>query len=89
MNIKQIRLLLISLGFRSVDDSGLYYVLSIGKTQFTTNLKMNKIFARFPDKEYNKVNPYSEKDMVIDFEFDENTLGEDIEKFITRFSEGV
>lgn len=89
MNIKNIRLFLLSLGFRPVDDNGICYLLNIGKTQFTTNLSMNKLFARFPDREYNKVNPYGEKDKVVDFDLASCVNSDDIELFIKQFSEGA
>ena len=84
MDIKEIRLFLLSLGFQPSDSTGMLYVLTKGDITFTANLNVNTLFARFPDKVYNKANPYAHKDAVVDFDFSNMKNIEDLERFVNK-----
>lgn len=99
LDIKQLRLYAISLGFVPCDDRGLKYshTREVGvekyEVLFIIDLVQNKVFANYPDIEYNQRNPYSPrkciKEFIINQEWDNPTFNVNIDNFIEKVCDSL
>ena len=73
-NFSSIRNYLLSEGFAPAADSGDKYVHRHNNITIQVDLskETNQVQAFMPDNEYNKANPYSHKDICIDYTIDLN-----------------
>ena len=81
----ELRLGLLGLGFVSQNINSTLYKVVIGDKTFIVLLDGCCMNAIYPDYEYNKQNPYSPKDMQVDYTWDKDETIQCILANITKF----
>lgn len=91
---EKIREYILKKGFCCIDYKATNYVLKveapngIDEIEFGCILNENKMIAKFPDYVFNRKNPFSTKDTIINFRWDANddddTIIYNIEKFFDK-----
>lgn len=99
LDIKQLRMYALSSGFVPVDNKGLKYsyACEVGVEKhdvlFIIDLTQNKVFANYPDIDYNQRNPYSPrkciKEFLINQEWDNPTFNVNIDNFIEKVCDSL
>lgn len=84
-----LRLGLYGLGFVPEDFHANQYKVVLGNKTFIALIDTCKMVAIYPDSEYNAKNPYSQKDVQVDYEWDENSSSECILKNIEDFMNDI
>lgn len=99
LDIKQLRLYVMSVGFVPFDNKGLKYSYTreVGvekyEVLFIVDLEHNKVFADYPDIDYNQRNPYSPrkciKEFLINQEWDNPTFNVNLDNFIEKVCDSL
>lgn len=85
----ELRLGLLGLGFVSQNINSTLYKVVIGDKTFIVFLDGCCMNAVYPDYEYNRKNPYSPKDMQVDYTWDQDETNQCILANITKFMNDI
>jgi hypothetical protein len=85
----ELRLGLLGLGFISQNLNGTLYKTIVGDKTFLVFLDAGTMNAVYPDYEYNKNNPYSTKDIQIDYTWNKEETNACILANIVQFMNDV